>query len=199
MRPSVAWAAALEGDENEAEALKSEAELHGLLNAGLSVAGRQFAYLAHKIEHNSQDAKLMFVAVGKSVILQKGSASSSASSSADHHHHHWSSAGGSLLGGWETADECRALFADFEMLEVPKMCKRLQLLFSPTTRCLEMVRDGHARAHRILCHRICTMSPHATTRTLYPLPICRLALSTQRRYTDGLLSHLWCACVYAHV
>ena len=92
-------------------------------------------------------------AVGKSVIVQpactpgapSGEASTSAAapppaSAAAAPPQHWSCAGGSLLGGWETADECRALFADFECLETPaKMAKRLQLLFSPTARCLEQV------------------------------------------------------------
>ena len=112
---------------------------------GLNVGGRQFSYLAHKIEHNAQDAKLVFVAVGKSVIVQPASrpGGEAATSSAAAPSQHWSCAGGSLLGRWETADECRALFADFDSLEVPaKIAKRLQLLFSPTTQCLEQVWRG---------------------------------------------------------
>jgi hypothetical protein len=143
---------ALEGNtgaeegEGAAESLQALIALHELLQMGFEVGGRQFSYLAHKIEHNQQDAKLIFVAIGKqSVVLQpsgeKGPRDAAAAAVRDGGVAaimplHWSCTGGSILGGWETADQCRALFADFESLEVPKMAKRLQLLFSPTTRCL---------------------------------------------------------------
>lgn len=112
---------------------------------------------AHKVEHKKQDAKLMFVAVGGAVVLNRWRCSGAHSripctDAAAVGNHHWSSLGGSMVGRWETPAECRALFADFDALSTaPKVAKRLQLLFSQTTRCLKqyelrIVRDDDAAA-----------------------------------------------------
>ena len=48
---------------------------------------------------------------------------------------HWSCAGGTTVK-YASAADARSIFADFEVLPLAKMAKRLQLLLSPTTRCL---------------------------------------------------------------
>ena len=41
------------------------------LGAGLEICGRSYRYLLHKVEHQIQDSKLLFVAVGASVMTTK--------------------------------------------------------------------------------------------------------------------------------
>ena len=81
--------------------------------------------MLHKVEHQADQSKLYMVSVGPSVVRAGMSAAK-----------HWSCTGGTTHS-WATAAEARALLADFEVLLVPKMAKRMQLLLSPTTRCLE--------------------------------------------------------------
>ena len=99
-------------------------ELHAFLLGTHKVCGREFAFLLHKVEHQREQSKLVLVSIGSSVVCA-GTADSA----------HWSCAGASKHS-WATAADARALLADFEVLPVPKMAKRMQLLLSPTTRCL---------------------------------------------------------------
>lgn len=104
----------------EVGVLKELTALHELLLSDLDVCGRHFAYLAHKgstrsvrlslkpsaslndpfdrltcaVDHAAQDAKLMLVAVGDSVI--EASAAT-----------RWPDAGGSVLGKWARPNDCR--------------------------------------------------------------------------------------------
>ena len=55
----------------------------------------------------------MFVAIGTDVVV--GSS-------------RWPALGGSVLGSWETAAECRALFADFECLAAPKQYRQWKVI-----------------------------------------------------------------------
>ena len=78
-----------------------------------------------KVEHQSDQSKLLMISVGSSVARTGTPAAM-----------HWSCTGGTRHS-WATAAEARALVADFEVLPVPKMAKRMQLLLSPTMRCLD--------------------------------------------------------------
>lgn len=54
--------------------------LNDFLLRGLEVCGRRFKYLEHKVEHQTQDSKLLFVAVGSSVVRRQAPATTSSSS-----------------------------------------------------------------------------------------------------------------------
>jgi hypothetical protein len=101
------------------------AQLQDFLLGFHDVCGRRFAYLMHKVEHQMDQSKLLMVSVGPSVVRTGMPAAGL-----------WSCTGGTKHA-WETAAEARALLADFEVLPVPKMAKRMQLLLSPTTHCLD--------------------------------------------------------------
>lgn len=134
--------------------------LQDFLLAGMDVCGRTFRYLEHKVEHQMQDSKLLFVAVGSSVVGCPTSASGSgepdepastggSSAAGATSTPHWTCAGGSPFR-WETAAEARALVADFETLPPNKMAKRLQLGNSPSTpwltkHCFQLVRHVERR------------------------------------------------------
>ena len=100
-------------------------ELQAFLLSYHDVCGRQYAFMLHKVEHQQDQSKLLMVSVGSSVVRAGTPAAT-----------HWSCAG-ATAHSWATAPEARALLADFEMLPVPKMAKRMQLLLSPTMRCLD--------------------------------------------------------------
>ena len=118
--------------------LRRQAELEQLqafLVCVHDVCGRQFAFMLHKVEHQKDSAQLLMVSVEPSVVRAGTPAAA-----------HWSCTGGTAHS-WATAAEARGLLADFEVLPVPKMAKRMQLLLSPTTRCLDafvlrVVRDA---------------------------------------------------------
>ena len=100
-------------------------ELQEFLLGCHDVCGRRYAFMLDKVEHQSDQSKLLMVSVGSSVARTGTPAAM-----------HWSCTGGTRHS-WATAAEARALVADFEVLPVPKMAKRMQLLLSPTMRCLD--------------------------------------------------------------
>ena len=139
--------------------LKLESLCKAVAEQPIDICGRSFTYLLHKIEHQNDEAKLMLVAIGDSVIMAgSDSAPSSAAADADtspsltslslsssppfspsppdghsRQQQHWSCAGGCLLSQpWETASMARALLADFATLPPAKMAKRLGLALSPS-------------------------------------------------------------------
>lgn len=112
--------------------LKALTAMRDLLLEGLEVCGRRFVYFAHKVEHNMAESKLIFVAAGDSIHNRPSGAGSSGGDVG-----HWTVHGSQHR--WRDAAAARALFADFLGLPVSKMVKRMQLLFSPSTRWL----DGH--------------------------------------------------------
>ena len=91
-------------------------QLQAFLLGFHDVCGRQFAFMLHKVEHQKDSAQLLLVSVGPSVVRAGTPAAA-----------HWSCAGGTVHS-WATSAEARALLADFEVLPVPKMAKRMQLL-----------------------------------------------------------------------
>jgi hypothetical protein len=132
-------------------------ELRDFLLSGIDVCGRSFSYLLHKIEHQQQDSKLLFIATGSSVVRAVAETAEPSSSSEDIFGRvsnpsssasktagsartsgaHWACVGGSHHT-WSSASEARALLADFEgMLEASetcsKMAKRLALACSSTS------------------------------------------------------------------
>ena len=89
-----------------------------------------FDYLLHKIEHQANEAKLMLVAIGTDVEIKPprrtnspdAAAAAAALSSRIAPTPHWSSVGGTAFRhGWQTAEEARALLANFASLAPAKM------------------------------------------------------------------------------